>query len=110
MRFSDIAEDYIQRQEPQWRNEKSAQAWRNTLAKYAYPVLDQWPLSEITVNQVLEVLNPIWNKKSVTARRVQQRMSNIFDAACARGQFEGENPASWDRRLQYLLPSLNNRQ
>lgn len=109
VKFSDIAEKYITRHEPQWRNKKSAQAWRNTLAKYVYPELDKWPLEDITSKQIADLLEPIWDTKSETARRVQQRIARIFDAACATGIIEGDNPADWQRRLQHLLPSLSHK-
>ena len=91
VKFSDIAEKYITRHERQWRNKKSAQAWRNTLAKYVYPELDKWPLEDITSKQIADLLEPIWDTKSETARRVQQRIARIFDAACATGIIEGDN-------------------
>ncbi|MAI52365.1 MAG: integrase [Rhodobiaceae bacterium] len=109
VKFSDIAEKYIQSHEPQWRNKKSAQAWRNTLATYVYPELDKWPLEDITSKQIADLLLPIWHSKSETARRVQQRIVRIFDAACANGIMEGDNPADWQRRLQHLLSSHTNK-
>jgi integrase len=109
-RFSDVAEEFIKTQEPQWRNEKSAQAWRNTLSKYVYPVLDKWPLEQLEMHHVLEVLKPIWSTKSETARRIQQRIARVFDYARAHNQFVGENPADWERSLRYVLPSLGRKQ
>ena len=109
VKFSDIAEEYIKRHERQWRNKKSAQAWRNTLVKYVYPELDNWPLEDITSKQIADLLEPIWDTKSETARRVQQRIARIFDAACATGIIKGDNPADWQRRLQHLLPSLTHK-
>ena len=106
IRFSDVAEDLIHMLEPQWRNQKSAQAWRHTLAQYAYPVLDQWPIADLELSHIIEVLKPIWNSKSETARRLQQRLARIFNFARSHGFFAGENPADWERSLQYVLPSL----
>ena len=78
IRFSQAAEMYIDENHHAWKNPKHAQQWANTLKTYAYPILDQKPLSEITNQDVLRVLKPIWTTKNETARRVQQRLNRVF--------------------------------
>jgi integrase len=88
-----------------WKNAKHKAQWSSTLSTYAFPVLGQVPVSEITAAQVLEVLSPIWPKKRETASRVRQRIEAILDYATAQGSRTGDNPARWKGNMKFLLPS-----
>jgi integrase len=103
-RFEAVAERYVQAHEAAWRNPKHRQQWRNTLATYAYPVLGAKLVHEITVNDILAVLTPLWNKTPETASRLRGRIESIMGYAKARGWRAGENPATWRNNLALLLP------
>jgi integrase len=105
--FRDAADAFIKAHEASWRSVKHGRQWRATLAAYVYPLLGNLPMQEIDASQVLRVLEPIWNEKPVTASRVRQRIEAVLDAATARGQRSGENPARWRGHLQNLLPALS---
>ena len=60
-------------------------------------------LDEITTEDVLAVLKPIWTTKNETASRVRGRIERVLDAAKARGLRQGENPARWRGHLANLL-------
>ena len=74
-----------------------------TLETYAAPLRSK-PVNQITTEDVLEVLQPIWTSKAETASRVRGRIEKILDAAKAKGLREGENPARWRGHLDHLLP------
>src|SRR5262249_43468733 len=78
------------------------QQWRSTLATYASSLRDR-PIDEITTEDVLAVLRPIWLTKSETASRVRGRIEKVLDAAKAKGLRLGENPARWRGHLALLL-------
>lgn len=90
-----------------FRNAKHAAQWTSTLATYAAPLRSK-PLDEITTDDVLAVLRPIWTTKAETASRVRGRIEHILDAAKSRGLRAGENPARWRGNLQHLLPKRRN--
>ncbi|WP_295218357.1 site-specific integrase [uncultured Brevundimonas sp.] len=102
--FSAVAHEFIALKEAGWRNAKHRQQWANTLRDYAKPIADM-PVDAITVEDVLACLVPIWHEKPETASRVRMRIENILDAAKARGQRSGENPAAWKGNLACLLPA-----
>ncbi|MHC8412548.1 tyrosine-type recombinase/integrase [Pseudomonas sp. Hz4] len=102
--FADEASDYIQSHRHGWKSAKHAQQWENTLKAYAYPTIGQKSVKEISTNDVLEILKPIWNSKRETASRVRNRIELVLDAAKARGFRTGENPALWRGHLDKLLP------
>ena len=83
--FAEAAEAVIAIHAPNWRNPKSGRQWRATLQTYAYPSLGALPVCEITPGHVMAVLEPIWNEKRETARRVKQRISAICRWAVAQG-------------------------
>ena len=76
-----------------------------SLTTYASPVIGARKAGEITVDDVLAVLKPIWSTKTETARRTRGRIEAILDYAKARGLREGENPARWKGGLDHLLPA-----
>lgn len=93
--------------EGELRNAKHRNQWRSTLKTYAYPVLGEKAVADISVEEVLEVLQPIWMTKNETASRVRQRIEAVLDWSKAMGLRDGENPARWKGNLQQLLPSPN---
>ncbi|HPF23696.1 MAG TPA: integrase arm-type DNA-binding domain-containing protein [Hyphomonas sp.] len=101
--FGEFTETFLDQILPDFRNEKHQQQWRNTLAAYAAK-LNSMPLDTIETQHVLEVLQPIWNEKRETARRVRGRIERILDAAKAQGVRSGENPARWRGHLSAILP------
>jgi integrase len=74
-----------------------------TLKTYAAPLRPK-PVDEITTEDVLAVLQPIWTAKAETASRVRGRIEKVLDAAKAKGLRSGENPARWRGHLDHLLP------
>ena len=83
--FAEAAQAVIAIHAPSWRNPKSGPQWQASLETYAYPSLGALPLSDITPGHVMAVLEPIWNEKRETARRVKQRISAICRWAVAQG-------------------------
>ena len=74
-----------------------------TLTKYAAPIRDK-PLPEITTEDILGILEPIWLTRSETASRLRGRIERVLNAAKAKGLRTGENPAAWRGHLDSLLP------
>ena len=91
--FRDAAEAVIELRAPGWRpGGKSAAQWRTTLATYAYPILGDRKVSEITSGQCLHVIAPIYSAKPETAARVRQRISAVMRWAIVQG-YRTDNPA-----------------
>jgi integrase len=103
--FGQVADALIEAKEGGWRNAKHRQQWRNTLATYA-AALRSKPVDEITTEDVLAALQPIWQAKPETASRVRGRIEAILDAARVRGHIppNAANPARWRGHLDKLLP------
>ncbi|WP_042299777.1 tyrosine-type recombinase/integrase [Paraburkholderia kururiensis] len=103
--FKQCAEQYIESRAAEWRNEKHAQQWTNTLRTYAHPIIGALQPRDIDTDLVLRILQPIWLAKNETATRIRGRIENVLDWAKVRGLREGENPARWSGHLDHLLPA-----
>lgn len=102
--FGAVAIEHIEAHEPAWKNAKHRQQWRNTLTTYAASIWNT-PVDQVSVEDVLAILKPIWFSKPETAIRVRGRIECILDAAKVRGLRGGENPAAWRGNLALLLPA-----
>lgn len=102
--FGAFADAHMDRIEIGFRNEKHAGQWRMTLGPaYCASIRDK-KLNDITTDDVLGVLHPIWQVKNETASRLRGRIEQVLDAARAKGLRTGENPARWRGHLDTLLP------
>ena len=89
----------------QWKTESQGDRWRRTLNRYATPTIGEKRLNEITQDDVLEMLKPIWTDRTETAANLQRYISCIFSYAQATGKYTGGNPAIWRDGLEHFLPS-----
>lgn len=103
--FKAVALAYIEAHKHGWKNEKHGAQWRSTLEAYAFPVLGDLLVAEVTKEHVLDVLRPIWTTKTETASRVRSRIELVLSYAMQAGyRPEGLNPARWRGGLDALLP------
>jgi integrase len=103
--FREIAGLYITAHEKGWRNAKHAAQWTSTLRAHVYPTLGDKPVSQVSVGDVMSVLEPLWHRVPETASRVRGRIEAVLDFATARGWRAGDNPARWRGHLANLLPA-----
>ena len=103
--FGAFAEQYIDTHEEGWKNPKHRQQWRNTIKTHAAALLEK-PVQDISTEDVVAVLKPIWRRVPETASRLRGRIENILDAAKAAKHIQSpwENPARWRGTLNHLLP------
>ncbi|MFM0095735.1 tyrosine-type recombinase/integrase [Paraburkholderia nemoris] len=104
--FRDCAKAVIKLKANELRNEKALAQWESTLETYAYPLLGDRNVSEITKQDIVAVLEPIWRTKHETASRLRGRIEAVFHYAKANDYREGDNPAEWKGTLQPLLGNV----
>ena len=104
--FGSFAMELVDDIEEGFKNPKHRQQWRNTLKTYAEPLF-KTPIDQITTEQILAVLQPIWLTKAETASRLRGRIERVLDAAKVKGLRSGENPARGRGHLDLLLPKRN---
>jgi len=102
--FTSCAASYIRAHRHGWKNYKHRRQWVSTLKTYARDKIGKKTVDQITTDDVLNVLKPIWKSKTETAKRVQGRIENILDYAHAHKYRDHANPARWRGHLEMLLP------
>lgn len=107
IRFKEFAHSCIQTKRAEWTNQKHGDQWEYTLEEFAYPIIGDKYLDEITMEDVLEILTPIWTIKTETASRLRGRLEWILASATTRKLRSGINPALWRGFLQTILPAPN---
>jgi len=101
--FEECAKAFIKSKEPEWKNAKHCDQWRNTLEGYAYPIIGKVLVNDVAQPHVLRILEPLWTSKTETAKRLRGRIENVLDYASARGFRTGDNPARWKGHLDKIL-------
>ncbi len=102
--FERATEEYIKAFKAGWSHPKHASQVTAHMRNYAFPTLKDRPVDHIDTNDVVKILQPIWETKHETATRVRARIEAILDWATAAKHRTGDNPAAWSI-LQYRLPS-----
>jgi integrase len=103
--FDQCADALLASKASGWRNAKHRDQWAMTLKVYAAP-LRPLPVAEVSTQDVLKVLQPIWSTKPETASRLRGRIEAVIDAARVAGHIDDRapNPARWPGHLEMLLP------
>jgi len=101
--FGEVADDLLVSKEREWRSAKHKYQWKLSLETYAAPLRPRLA-HEITTDDILDVLRPLWDRIPETASRTRGRIEVVLDAAKAKGLRSGENPARWRGHLALLLP------
>lgn len=103
--FADAVDKALATKLDGFKNAKHRQQWENTLATYAAPDLGKMLVQDITTQDVLRVLQPIWMNKTETAKRLRGRIETVLSWATVAGHRTGDNPARWAGNLKELLPT-----
>jgi len=116
--FKECAEAYMEAHSKDYSSEKHRKQWPSTLAAYAYPIIGNMLVSDITMREVLSVLlqetKPksnkedevrLWHVKTETAKRLLGRIKTVLDYATVSEFRSGNNPAQWTGYLATQLPS-----
>lgn len=77
--------------------------WRDSLDKYATPVLGLMMVQDITLQDILLVLEPIWASKHTTADKLRRKINEVLDFCTVKGHRTGPNPARWEGNLSLVL-------
>ena len=90
--FAEAARKVFELRRDGWRNAKHAGQWITTLEQFVFPRIGARGVDEISAEDVIAVLSPIWHAKPTTAKRVRQRIGAVLTWAVAQG-LRPDNPA-----------------
>lgn len=101
--FGECADRLIAAMSPGWRSAKHLEQWKMTMGDTYCRALRRLPVDQVNTDDVLAVLQPVWQSKPETASRLRGRIERVLDAAKAQTMRSGENPARWRGHLDQLL-------
>jgi integrase len=101
--FADAVDRYIAAHKAGWRG-RTEEHWSGTLADHVVPVFGHKAVADVSVDDVLRCLTPLWATKTVTAKIMRSRIELVLDYARARGWRDAPNVATWRGNLRSLLP------
>lgn len=107
LKFAAALDEYIKAKGPQIGNEKAVKYLRNSFATYVHPHIGGLQVHEVSTQDVLRVLHPIWAEKSEVARKLRMRIEAILSWAAVAGHRPHDQPnaARWRGNLAELLPA-----
>ena len=103
--FDWCSEQLLRKVSKELRNPRSVTEWEATWKTYASPVIGNRDVATITVHDVLRVLEPHWESKTVTMKRLRGRIEQTLAWAKVHGHRDGDNPAAWRGNLETALPA-----
>jgi integrase len=100
--FAEVAEAFVTNKERGWRDRSEGSKWRSMLKTHAAPLM-ALPVDTITTKDILALLEPMWSTRYRLAKTLQYRIESVLQAATARGDRQGPNPAAWKGLLDNWL-------
>jgi integrase len=106
--FDRCADEFLDSMKASWHDpEQARKDWLASL-RYASAIFGQMPIAKLDTPLAMQCLRPLWNDKTETARRLQNRLERIWDFGKVMGYCNGgENPCRWRGHLDKLLPSVS---
>jgi integrase len=102
--FSDAFDRYLKAREAGFAKDRDLKQFRAPVDRYATPAIGSLLVSDLTLQDMLRVLEPIWESRTETAIKVRQRVEATLNWATIAGYRTGDNPARWRGNLEAMLP------
>lgn len=88
-----------------WRSEHTEEKWRSSIRIYMLPSLGNKRVDEITRDDVIAILQPVWKMHAETGRKIRMRLEAILDYCQFMGWRTGDNPARWRGNMDQVFPA-----
>ena len=86
--FREAADRTFKANKARWRRSGTADDWSAAMRKYVYPAFGDRPVDQISRDDVLRVLTPVWTSKPALARKLRQRIRGVLELAMAHGHVD----------------------
>lgn len=101
--FDDAADKVHETKSKEFKNEKYKAQWISAIRMYASPIIGKLPVSEIDLQHIKDVLEPIWLTKTDTAKKLRGNLEAILAWATVHEYRTGINPARWQGYLDQVF-------
>lgn len=106
--FGAYADQYLKTIRPSFKSTKTGKDWERGIQIHA-AALRPIPVSDITPDNLISILEPLWLVKHKTARELRNKIEKILDAAKVSGHWSGDNPARWTKNLEFYFKAKKNK-
>ena len=103
MTFAEAWEKFAAEKVKEFSIDRYREQWQRTVEIYALPELGKMAVQDIGLQDVLRVLTPLWDDKTVTGVKVRERVEKVLAWATVHGYRAGDNPARWKGNLDMVL-------
>ena len=97
----DVARQYVANKGGEWSSDRHRADWLNSLEMHCSWLMDS-PVADITLDSVIEAIQPHWSVRTETASRMRAKLSRIFSYAVVM-KLRNDDPADW-KLLSHVLP------
>lgn len=97
----DVARQYVANKGGEWSSERHRADWLNSLEMHCSWLMDS-PIADITLDSVIEAIQPHWSVRTETASRMRAKLSRIFSYTVVM-KLRNDDPADW-KLLSHVLP------
>lgn len=101
--FAQAAKEYMVLKHVHSQHPDNVAQWKHLIETRTAPWHTR-DIASITVEDVLSLIAPVWEKTPEAARRAVTRMNAVFGLAVARGWRSDPSPAMWKGSLEWRLP------
>ncbi len=104
--FKAVAEACITALAPGWKNGRTGQSWRSSLAGHVYPFIGGMPVAAVDRDAVLRAVTDVWQSRPEIGRKLLVRIGMVLRYAAAHGWRANDNPADAKMLRHAGLPAL----
>ena len=79
--FSEVAQEAMELNRSKWKGAATFDQRQGLLRAYVNPVIGDTAIDQVSSDQIIEVLRPIWNTRVATARKVLQALQATMNFA-----------------------------
>ena len=103
--FVDVVLEFTPIKQAHLAKTKYREQWADSIRNHACPIIGNKLVSDITDEDILAVLRPIWLTMNPTAEKLQMKLQEVFEYAIAQSYRIAANPARRSKRFELFLPS-----
>ena len=105
--FEEFARKFIAKESKAYKTPQQVRHLSQRLRDYAFPFVGHLYLKDIKRKHLVEILEPIWETKNHTAKRVQNYVYRILQQAISEELRTDANPATWKDNLALSFPKAS---
>ena len=105
--FEEFAKKFIAKESKNYKTPQQVRHLSQRLRDFAFPYIGHLYIKDIKRKHLISMLEPIWETKNHTAKRVQNYVYRILQQAISEELRTDANPATWKDNLALSFPKAS---